>query len=191
VTFGQIIDATNNELVGLNKVGRARKSIYDWHRIVPWKILFIGTRAATELIMQKISFVIAFLVALAAPALAQKAQIEAVNAKWVELFNKGDFGGIAELYTADAIAFPPGSPMVRGKAAIGAMWKGLAEQAGNPKVVTLEVKRLGPGAAREVGTFSLTTKGSSPKEISGKYLVVWERVRGQWKLAADIWNDGK
>jgi SnoaL-like protein len=83
--------------------------------------------------MQKISFVIAFLVALAAPALAQKAQIEAVNAKWVELFNKGDFGGIAELYTADAIAFPPGSPMVRGKAAIGAMWKGLAEQAGNPK----------------------------------------------------------
>jgi uncharacterized protein (TIGR02246 family) len=135
--------------------------------------------------------VIAILVGLVVPAVAQKAQIEAVNAKWTELFNKGDFGGIAELYTVDAIAFPPGSPMVRGKAAIGAMWKGLAEQAGNPKVITLEVKRLGPAAAREVGTFSLTTKGSSPKEISGKYLVVWERVRGQWKLAADIWNDGK
>ena len=141
--------------------------------------------------MRKNVLVIAFLIALVAPAVAQKAQIEAVNAKWMELFNKGDFAGIAELYTGDAIAFPPGSAMVRGKAAIGAMWKGLAEQAGNPKVVTLEVKRLGPGAAREVGTFSLTTKGSSPKEISGKYLVVWERVRGQWKLAADIWNEGK
>ena len=46
-------------------------------------------------------------------------------------------------------------------------------------------------AAREIGTFSLTTKGPSPKQISGKYLVVWERVRGQWKLAADIWNDGE
>ena len=109
----------------------------------------------------------------------------------MELFNKGDFAGIAELYTADAIAFPPGSAIVKGKAAIGAMWKGLAEQAGNPKVVTLDVKRLGPAAAREIGTFSLTTKGPSPKEISGKYLVVWERVRGQWKLAADIWNEGK
>jgi len=134
---------------------------------------------------------IVILIGIVVPAVAQKAQIEAVNAKWMELFNKGDFAGIAELYSVDAIAFPPGSAMVRGKAAIGAMWKGLAEQAGNPKVITLEVKRLGPAAAREIGTFSLTTKGASPKEISGKYLVLWERVRGQWKLAADIWNDGK
>jgi uncharacterized protein (TIGR02246 family) len=144
-----------------------------------------------EFAMRKNVLVFAFLIALVAPAVAQKAQFEAVNAKWMELFNKGDFAGIAELYTGDAIAFPPGSAMVRGKAAIGAMWKGMAEQAGNPKITTLEVKRLGPAAAREIGTFSLTTKGASPKEISGKYLVVWERVRGQWKLAADIWNDGK
>ena len=141
--------------------------------------------------MRKTVLVIAFLLALAAPAAAQKAQIDAINAKWMELFNKGDFAGIAELYTVDAVAFPPGSPMVRGKAAIGAMWKGMAEQVGNPRVAALEVKRLGPATAREIGTFSLTSKGSSPKEISGKYLVLWERVRGQWKLAADIWNDGK
>jgi uncharacterized protein (TIGR02246 family) len=141
--------------------------------------------------MRKTVLVIAFLLTLAAPAAAQKAQIDAINAKWMELFNKGDFAGIAELYTVDAVAFPPGSPMVRGKAAIGAMWKGMAEQVGNPNVTALEVKRLGPATAREIGTFSLTTKGSPPKEISGKYLVLWERVRGQWKLAADIWNDGK
>jgi uncharacterized protein (TIGR02246 family) len=141
--------------------------------------------------MRKTIVALALLLAFAAPAAAQKAQIEAVNARWMDLFNKGDFAGLAELYTADAVAFPPGAAMVRGKGAIGAMWKGLAEQAGNPRVTTLEVKRLGPAAAREIGTFSLTTKGPSPKEISGKYLVVWERFRGQWKLAADIWNDGK
>jgi uncharacterized protein (TIGR02246 family) len=144
-----------------------------------------------EPIMQKIALLIAFLLALTAPAFAQKARIEAVNAKWVELFNKGDFDGIAQLYTADAIALPPGSAMVRGRAAIGAMWKGLAQQVGNPKIATLEVKRLSPSAVREVGTFSLVTKGPSPKELSGKYLVVWEKVRGDWRLAADIWNDGK
>jgi uncharacterized protein (TIGR02246 family) len=143
-----------------------------------------------EPIMQKIALLIAFLLALTAPAFAQKARIEAVNAKW-ELFNKGDFDGIAQLYTADAIALPPGSAMVRGRAAIGAMWKGLAQQVGNPKIATLEVKRLSPSAVREVGTFSLVTKGPSPKELSGKYLVVWEKVRGDWRLAADIWNDGK
>jgi uncharacterized protein (TIGR02246 family) len=144
-----------------------------------------------EPIMQKITLLIAFLLALTAPAFAQKARIEAVNARWVELFNKGDFDGIAQLYTVDAVAFPPGAAMVKGRAAIGAMWKGLAQQVSNPKVTTLEVKRLGPSAVREIGTFSLMTKGSSPKELSGKYLVVWERVRGDWRLAADIWNDGK
>jgi uncharacterized protein (TIGR02246 family) len=114
-----------------------------------------------------------------------------VNAKWVELFGKGDFEGIAQLYAVDATAFPPGSPMVKGRAAIGAMWKGLAEHVSNPKLATLDVKRLSPHAAREIGTFTLMTKDPTPKEISGKYLVVWEKVRGEWKLAADIWNDGK
>jgi uncharacterized protein (TIGR02246 family) len=141
--------------------------------------------------MRRIALVVAFALALVAPAFAQKAKIEAVNAKWMELFNKGDFDGVAQLYTIDAIAFPPGATLVRGRAAIGAMWKGMAEQVANPKVTTLDVKRLSPSAAREVGTFALTTKGPSPKEISGKYLVLWQRVQGDWKLAADIWNDGK
>lgn len=141
--------------------------------------------------MRRIALVIAFLAVLVAPAVAQKAKIDAVNAKWVELFGKGDFEGIAQLYTVDATAFPPGSPMVKGRAAIGAMWKGLAEHVSNPKLATLDVKRLSPRAAREIGTFTLMTKDPTPKEISGKYLVVWEKVRGEWKLAADIWNDGK
>ena len=141
--------------------------------------------------MRRIALVIAFLVVLVAPAVAQKAKIEAVNAKWVELFGKGDFEGVAQLYTVDATAFPPGSAMVKGRAAIGAMWKGLAEHVSNPKITTLDVKRLSPRAAREIGTFSLMTKDPTPKEISGKYVVVWEKVRGEWKLAADIWNDGK
>jgi len=141
--------------------------------------------------MRRIALVIAFLAVLVAPAVAQKAKIEAVNAKWVELFGKGDFEGIAQLYTVDATAFPPGSPMVKGRAAIGAMWKGLAEHVSSPKLATLDVKRLSPHAASEIGTFSLMTKDPTPKEISGKYLVVWEKVQGEWKLAADIWNDGK
>jgi hypothetical protein len=53
------------------------------------------------------------------------------------------------------------------------------------------VKPLGPSAAREIGTFSLKTKGPTPQEVTGKYLVVWEKIGSDWKLAADIWNDGK
>jgi uncharacterized protein (TIGR02246 family) len=143
-----------------------------------------------ELIMRTIALVIAIAVGLIASASAQKAEIEAVEAKWTEFFNKGDFAGIASLYTTDATAFPPGSAMVQGGAAIGAMWKSMAEQVSDPKVTTLDVKPLGPSAAREIGTFSLKTKGPTPQEVTGKYVVVWEKVGNEWKLAADIWNDG-
>jgi len=46
------------------------------------------------------------------------------------------------------------------------------EAAPDPKLITLDVKPLGPSAAREIGTFSL-------------------KIGSDWKLAADIWNDGK
>jgi uncharacterized protein (TIGR02246 family) len=141
--------------------------------------------------MRSVALAIAFLVALIAPAAAQKAEIEAANAKWIAFFNKGDFDGVASLYTADATAFPPGSAMVKGRAAIGAMWKGMADQMTEPKVTTMDVKKLGPNAAREIGTFSLKTKASPPKEVTGKYVVVWEKVGRDWKLASDIWNEGK
>ena len=81
--------------------------------------------------------------------------------------------------------------MVKGRAAIAAMWKGIAEQVSDPKVITIDVKQFGRFAAREIGTFSLKTKGPTPKEVTGKYVVVWEKVGRDWKLAADIWNDGK
>jgi uncharacterized protein (TIGR02246 family) len=141
--------------------------------------------------MRRIALVIFFFSALTAPAFAQKAEIEAVNAKWMDFFNKGDFVGVASLYTEDAAAFPPGSAMVNGRAAIGTMWKNMAEMVSDPKVTTLDVKSLGPSAAREIGTFSLKTKGPTPQEVTGKYVVVWEKVGGDWKLAADIWNEGK
>jgi uncharacterized protein (TIGR02246 family) len=141
--------------------------------------------------MRRVVLAIAFVAGTVAPAGAQQAEIAAVNGKWIGFFNKGDFDGVASLYTADATAFPPGSPMVKGRAAIGAMWKSMAEQMTDPKVTTIDVKRLGPAAAREIGTFSLKTKGSAPKEVTGKYVVIWQKVGKDWKLATDIWNEGK
>lgn len=141
--------------------------------------------------MSRMALVIAFMLALIGPASAQKAEIEEANAKWIELFNKGDYAGVASFYAADAVALPPGSAMVQGRAAIEAMWKGMAEKVSEPKLTTLDVKSLGPSAAREIGTFSLKTRGPTPQDVTGKYVVVWEKDGNDWKLATDIWNDGK
>ena len=62
--------------------------------------------------MRKIALAIVFLAGLIAPAFAQKAEIAAVNAKWMELFNKGDFAGVASLYTCLLYTSP--SPRDRG-----------------------------------------------------------------------------
>ena len=78
--------------------------------------------------MPRILLVIALVAGMVTAAVGQKAEIEAVNAKWIELFNKGDFAGVASLYTEDAMAFPPGSAIVKGRAALELMWKGMAEK---------------------------------------------------------------
>ena len=148
-------------------------------------------RTKRELIMREIVLVVTLLIGMIVPSLAQKAEIEAVNAKWTEFFNKGDFAGVASLYTEDATAFPPGAAMVKGRTAIGEMWKSMAEKVSDPKVTTLEVKPLGPSAALEIGTVSLKTKGPAPQDVTGKFVVVWEKVGADWKLATDIWNTNK
>lgn len=122
--------------------------------------------------MRNTALAIGFLTLLVTPAAAQKAEIEAANVKWMEFFNKGNFDGAASLYTVDATAFPPGSSVVKGRVAIAAMWKSMAEHVSDPKLTTLDVKRLGPSAAREIGALSLKTKGLIPKEITRTYLKI-------------------
>ncbi|MBL0404247.1 SgcJ/EcaC family oxidoreductase [Microvirga aerilata] len=126
------------------------------------------------------------------PALAQdKATIQSLNDKFAQAFNAGDVAAVAALYTDDAVILPPGGEMMRGTSAVQAFWKGAAEQLGNGKLTTVEVKPLGSDRALEIGTFSFQTKASQPQDITGKYVVVWEKVGSDWKLATDIWNTNK
>jgi hypothetical protein len=43
----------------------------------------------------------------------------------------------------------------------------------------------------KIETFSLKTKAPTPQEVTGKCVVVWEKIGSDWRLTADIWNDGK
>ena len=131
-------------------------------------------------------------VCLSVPAMAQdKATIQSLSDKFAQAFNAGDAAGVADLYTEDAVILPPGAEMMKGRTAIQAFWKGAAEQLGNGKLTTVDVKPLGSDRALEIGTFSFRTKASQPQEITGKYEVVWEKVGSDWKLATDIWNTNK
>jgi uncharacterized protein (TIGR02246 family) len=141
--------------------------------------------------MWRIVTVIACL-SLGGQALAQnKATIEKLNDVWTTAFNKGDAAAVAALYTEDAYVLPPGSAMVKGRAAIEAFWRQAAQQMTDAKLTTVDVLPLGRSAAREIGTVTLKTKSEPPQEIVAKYVVVWRKVGRDWKLATDIWNTDK
>jgi uncharacterized protein (TIGR02246 family) len=128
----------------------------------------------------------------AAPAIAQdKATLEKLNDAWTAAFNKGDAAAVAAMYTEDAYVLPPGAEIVKGRTAIEAFWRQAAQQMGDAKLTVLDVLPLGRAAAREIGTVTLKTKSQPPQEVVGKYVVVWRKVGGKWKLATDIWNTNK
>jgi uncharacterized protein (TIGR02246 family) len=125
------------------------------------------------------------------PALAQsKAAIQKLEDQWGAAFNKGDAAAVAAMYTADAYVLPAGAPMVKG-ADIQGFWTQAMQQLSDIKCTALDVKPLGRNAAREVGTCTFKTKGTTPQDAALKYAVVWERENSQWKLLQDIWNMDK
>ena len=137
--------------------------------------------------------VLACVIALAGthPAIAQtgtvKAAIDASNKKFSEALAAGNAAGVAALHTEDAVLMPPNTEAVKGRPAIEKLF--MAFVAAGIKGVTLtsqEVEAHGD-TATELGAYSI--KDATGKEIDrGKYIVLWKRVKGEWKLHRDIWN---
>jgi uncharacterized protein (TIGR02246 family) len=129
---------------------------------------------------------------VAQPCFGQdKATIEKLNASFVAAFQKGDMEAIGRMYAEDSYLLPSGDEMVKGRSAIQAYWTKAANTIGDIKLITVDVTAVGPDAAREIGTFALQTKSQPPQQVAGKYVVLWQKIRGDWKLATDIWNMDK
>ena len=141
--------------------------------------------------MNRLACALAFCV-LAAPALAQdKASIEKLNDAFTAAFAKGDAAALAAMYAEDATLLPAGAEMVKGRPGIQAFWGEAVKGLASAKLTTLEVLPLGPEHAEEIGTFALQTRAQPPQTMTGKYVVIWRKVGGDWKLATDIWNANK
>jgi uncharacterized protein (TIGR02246 family) len=117
-------------------------------------------------------------------------EIEASNAAFSKEYDRGDAKALAQMYTERGQLFPPNEKIVEGRTAIESHWKA-AMEAGVKQVVlkTTEVWALGETVA-ETGTYRLAGKdGESLDE--GKYVVIWKRVDGNWKLHRDCWNSSQ
>ncbi|HLY45518.1 MAG TPA: DUF4440 domain-containing protein [Stellaceae bacterium] len=142
--------------------------------------------------MRRIAVLAVCLGLFAAPALAQtKAAIQKLDDQWAAAFNMGEAAAVAAMYTKDAYVLPAGAAMIHDPKAIEAFWKSAMADMQDIKCTAMDVKALGGGAAREIGTCSAMTKKPPLKEVDIKYAVVWEKEGGKWKLLQDIWNSDK
>lgn len=113
--------------------------------------------------------------------------IVAANEIFVNTFNKGDAAGLAALYTEEGQLLPPNAETMVGHQAIQAFWQGAMDMGiKSAQIETGEVDAHGDTAI-EVSKFKLY--GAEGQVLDkGKFIVIWKRENGQWKLHRDIFN---
>jgi ketosteroid isomerase-like protein len=115
-----------------------------------------------------------------------KKEIEEANQNFMMLVSKGDSTGLADCYAMGAKLMIPNSPAAEKKdlpATIGGMFKmGI----GKIELKTIEVWGTSDLLTEE-GEVTMFTKDGQQID-KGKYLVVWKKEDGKWKLFRDMFN---
>ncbi len=116
-----------------------------------------------------------------------KSVIEAANKVFMATFKQGDAAGLAALYTEDGQLMPPNAGFMTGRPAVQAFWQAVMDMGVKEAVIDIiEVEDHGDTAI-EVSRFKLFAEGAQELD-QGKFIVIWKRVDGQWKLHRDIFN---
>jgi ketosteroid isomerase-like protein len=102
-----------------------------------------------------------------------------------------DFDKLASAYTMDGKILPPGTDIIEGREAIKQRWL-LPNGVDIPlhKVTPTEINVIGD-YAYDLGYYEGKTKRPNGEvfDFSGKYVIVWKKVEGEWKIYIDMWND--
>ena len=121
-----------------------------------------------------------------------RAAIDQAIVEWEEAVQNQDAAALAALYTADAVLLPPGGEIVRGRTGAEELWgavmSGMGLKAVDLQTVEFEISGQ---TAFEVGEpiLTLEPEGGEPATQFAKYVYVWKKEDGTWKLHWDIWND--
>ena len=111
-------------------------------------------------------------------------------ASFSEYIINADYDKIAASYTEDGKIFPNKRKIIEGREKIRAYWvlpEGVSTV--SHKVTASEIKVIGD-EAYDYGYYEGATKSAngSISRWGGKYVIVWKKVNGDWKMYLDIWN---
>jgi ketosteroid isomerase-like protein len=116
-----------------------------------------------------------------------KKEIEAANIVLTDLITKGDSVGAANAYTKDGKFMAANMPAVAGTNNLTSFWGGFISGVGG--VITLTTLEVwgNEDYITEEGLFEIKSKDGAQLD-KGKYIVLWKKEEGKWKLHRDIGN---
>lgn len=115
-------------------------------------------------------------------------KIMALANMWSDKLAEGDVDWIMNIHATGSIQFPAGAKMIQGEEAMRAAWTGMINTEG------LDVSWKSTAAfvsasndmAYDYGIVKVKSPDGSTED--GKYLVVWTREDGEWKIALNMYN---
>ncbi|WP_261844913.1 YybH family protein [Aliamphritea ceti] len=114
-------------------------------------------------------------------------EIRARDEAFTEAYHKGDAAGLAALYTKDGEFLPPNTDIVKGRSAIEKQFQTFMDMGVKEiKLETTELDGFG-NTAFEIGTYILEDAENMMLD-QGKFMVIWKKESGQWKLHRDMIN---
>jgi uncharacterized protein (TIGR02246 family) len=115
------------------------------------------------------------------------AEVTTAVGVFMEYVNRGDLEKMLAMYSDDASILPPSGNSLYGRAAFTPFWQHMLENVGfsNVKYTIERLDLLAEDTVAEMTHFNVDIAG---QPTQGKYVVIWKKQQGQWKLYIDIFN---
>ena len=115
-----------------------------------------------------------------------KAEIVDANKEFMKLFAVNDSVGLSNLYSQDAKFMMNGTPAIIGRKNIQSTLSGIMKSGvSSVNLITIEVWGT-ENFVTEEGELSLFVGDTEVDQ--GKYIILWKKEEGKWKLFRDIFN---
>ena len=116
--------------------------------------------------------------------------IRAASKQWEDNFDSGDLAAFATHYTEEAKVLPPNNQIVTGRESIQEFFQAFYDAGGRNLHLTVIDLHVSGDMAHVVGKYTLTIQPEEGEAISdnGKYVEIWKRVNGSWKMITATWN---
>ena len=119
-----------------------------------------------------------------------KDEIQQLCNSSIELFNAGDYEGVAKLYKKETQFLAPDVSRITTRDGVRKFWKNTFNAGYRfKKVETIEIQTSG-NLAYWLFNWVMTNPNENGDIITqtGKNVLIWERIESEWLVCLDSWN---